>query len=338
MTGLFWPLLVAAVLTALLGGPLRRWLLVRKLFDQPGPRRSHRIPTPRGGGLAMTAAMLIVLGLAAGMGGEVRGVFFLVLALAALGWVDDVRNLPVRWRLLFQILIAAAMLALTGPVTTITVFDFSLAWPWLWSALALIAVIWLINLHNFMDGADGLAAMQGAWTGLAMGTLLFLRDGQFPALIGFILAGVCLGFLWWNRPPARMFMGDTGSMMLGGLIALLALIGAAGGGVSIWLSLIICSVFVVDATATLLLRLARGSRWYTAHREHVYQRLIANGWSHARVLGLYTLVNLSVVLPVLLLAGRFPAWETALALVLIGVLVAAWGVVHALTTKESLSR
>lgn len=337
-TGLVWALVLSAVLTALLARPLRSWLLARDVVDQPGQRRSHQLPTPRGGGLAMASSIAIVLVLFGGISGESLAVLSLTVALALLGWVDDVRDLPVRWRLLFQLLIALAMLAFVGPVTSVRVFELTLAWPWLWSTLALVAVVWLMNLHNFMDGSDGLAAAQGIWTGLAMGTLMYSRDAGPPALIGFVLAGACLGFLWWNRPPARLFMGDVGSVTVGGLIALLALIGATGGGLSIWLSLIICAVFVVDATATLLRRVGQGAQWYTAHRDHVYQRLIARGWSHARVLVLYAAVNLVIVLPVLLLAIRFPVWEMTLALMLIAALSAAWSVVQAVMTKENHSQ
>ncbi|MEE4639403.1 MAG: glycosyltransferase family 4 protein [Wenzhouxiangella sp.] len=334
---LMWPLVMAAVLTALLGWPLRAWLTGANLVDQPDHRRSHRRPTPRGGGLAMVLAMAFVLVLAGGVNAEIAVVIFFTAGLAFLGWTDDVRDLAVRWRLLAQLLIALAMLLFTGPVGSVQVFGLTLNWPWLWSALGLVAVVWLINLHNFMDGSDGLAALQGIWTGLVMGTLMAFRDGPTAALVGFTLAGACLGFLWWNRPTARLFMGDTGSVTLGGLVALLALTGAAEGRVSVWLSLIVCSVFVVDATATLLRRVGRGARWYTPHREHLYQRLIAGGWSHARVLVLYAMVNLLVVLPVVLLAIRFPAWEMILALALTALLAAGWSFAQASTTKENLS-
>lgn len=334
--GLLWPLFAAAGLTALLVWPLRSWLLRRELLDHPDPRRSHRLPTPRGGGLAIAAAMACVLVLAAG--GQGLPVLIALLALAGLGWLDDVRDLPVRWRLLFQLLIAVGLLLYTGPVASVSVFQIALAWPWLWSILALVAVVWLINLHNFMDGSDGLAAMQGAWSGLALGALLSGAEMPTLALTAFILAGACLGFLVWNRPPARVFMGDTGSVTVGGVIAVLALGGAADGTVSIWQSLIVCSLFVVDATATLVGRVVRGARWYTPHRDHAYQRLIGGGWGHGRVLVLYTLLNLLVVLPVLLLAIRYPFWEMALALGLIGALAWLWSAVHRATTKETVSR
>ncbi|NDY95408.1 glycosyltransferase family 4 protein [Wenzhouxiangella limi] len=334
----WWSLIMAGALSALLAWPLRTWLLARNIVDRPGHRRSHHAPTPRGGGLAMAAAMLCVVVPAAGLDGDFVPVLILIMALALLGWVDDVRDLPVRWRLLYQVLIALFMLWFTGPVSSITVGDLGLTLPWLWSALGVVAVVWLINLHNFMDGSDGLAAMQGAWTGLVLGMLLYRHDLHTPALAGFVLSGACLGFLWWNRPPARMFMGDSGSVTLGGLVGLLALSGAAEGTVSIWVSLIVCSLFVVDATATLLRRVLRGGRWYTPHRQHAYQLLIARGWRHVQVLTLYLLVNVLVVLPVLLLALRFPAWDMALAIGLTAVLAAAWGVVQGATKKENLTR
>ncbi|MFP4207755.1 MAG: MraY family glycosyltransferase [Wenzhouxiangella sp.] len=334
MTELWRALLAAAVTCAVLGWPLRAWLLGLGLLDQPGRRRCHLTPTPRGGGLAMATALALALLAHAHPLGAALPLLGLVLAVTGLGWLDDVRDLPVRVRLLGQLLIAMAMLMLVGPVSVVEVGGLALNWPWLWSALGLIAVVWLINLHNFMDGADGLAAMQGAWSGLALGVLLHLHDAPLPALAGFALAGACLGFLFWNRPPARLFMGDSGSMMIGAMVGLLALSGAAGGGISIWASLIVSALFVVDATATLARRLVAGQQWYTAHREHAYQRLIAGGWSHGRVLLLYTLINLAVVLPVLLLAVRFPAWDLPLALGLVGALATGWAVVQRTTNKE----
>lgn len=328
-----WALALAGVLTALLTPLLRAWLLQRGLVDQPGARRSHVQPTPRGGGAAMVGAMAMVL---LGLGGvDALATVGVLLALAAIGWLDDIRDLPVRWRLAGHFVIALGMLWLAGPVAEVAIGSTVLASPLLWSALAVVAVVWLINLHNFMDGSDGLAAVQALWAGLMLGLLVFDEQAPVTGLAGLALAGAGLGFLAWNRPPARIFMGDVGSVSIGGLVGLLALSGAASGRVSIWLSLIICSLFVVDATATLLRRAASGARWYTPHREHAYQRLIGLGWSHGRVLALYALINLVLVLPVAQLALRFPDWEMPLALALVLILSGGWYVVQRVTNKEN---
>jgi len=194
----------------------------------------------------------------------------------------------------------------------------------LWGILAVVAVIWLINLHNFMDGSDGLAALQGLWSGLAFALAFGLNQAWLEMALALSLAGACLGFLYWNRPPARIFMGDTGSLLLGGWIAGLALTGAASGMFSVWLGLIICSLFVVDATATLLRRMLVGERWYTPHRSHAYQRLIVSGWTHGRVLTLYGLVNILIVLPIFLIGLTRPDLDFWLALTATGVLGAGW--------------
>jgi Fuc2NAc and GlcNAc transferase len=330
-------LLATMLLTALIAWPLRGWLLTRGLVDQPGERRSHRVPTPRGGGLALGLTMVLVLMFFAGKSADAYLVAGFVVSMMALGWLDDARSLPVRWRLLAQSAIGVLLIVWLGPVPAVSAGPLVLDWPVVWSVLGLVAVVWLMNLHNFMDGSDGLLAMQGCWTGIAMGALLHAHDPGMPGLLGFILAGACLGFMWWNRPPARLFLGDSGSIMLGGTIGLLALLGATGGGVSIWMSLIICSVFVVDATATLVRRAMKGSRWYTPHREHAYQRLISVGWGHGQVLVLYGLINLTVVLPALLLAARYPALEMPLALGLVGLLLAGWWTVQSGTIKKARS-
>jgi len=322
-------LLMTMMMTALFTWPLRVWLLARGLVDHPGARRSHELPTPRGGGLAVALAMLVALILFGGLVAETFVVVAVVIATSALGWLDDTRGLAVRWRLLAQIVIGLLLIIWLGPVTAVSIGPFSLDWPLFWTFMALVAFVWLMNLHNFMDGSDGLLAMQGSWTGLAMGVLLHIHGVGLSGLVGFVMAGACLGFMFWNKPPARIFMGDSGSILLGGVIGLLALSGAANGDVSIWVSLIICSVFVVDATATLVQRALKGREWYTPHREHAYQRLISRGWGHDQALVMYGLINLVIVLPVLLLAVRFPGFETLFALGLVGFLFVGWWSVQA---------
>jgi Fuc2NAc and GlcNAc transferase len=315
---------LAAFLTLILVRPLRRFLVARGLVDRPDSRRTHVTPTPRGGGLAMTAGLCLAALLLAIHHEQAWGILVLMVALAGLGWLDDQHDLEVRWRLLVQCLIAVALVWWIGVPALIQFGPLTLELEWLWWILAVVAVIWLINLHNFMDGSDGLAAAQGVWCGLAFGVAFALAESWFETALALSLSGVCLGFVFWNRPPARIFMGDTGSVLLGGTVAWLALSGAQSGTVSVWLSLIICSLFVVDATATLLRRVLSGERWYTPHRSHAYQRLIVSGWSHGRVLALYAMVNLLIILPAFLIGLVSPEQDFWLALVAIGLLVSGW--------------
>ncbi len=325
---------LALAITAGLTPVLRRWLLAQRILDWPGSRSSHAQPTPRGGGLAILAGFLVALLVFAGTGRGVLVPLGYGLVLAALGWLDDRAALPVRTRLLVMLVGALVLVGHFGPVSELELFGRVVVQPWLWSLLAVVAVIWLINLHNFMDGSDGLAALQGAWSGLLLGNLLYRGGAELIGLLGFALAGACLGFLFWNRPPARLFMGDTGSLLIGGMIACLAYAGAAQGIVSIWISFMICALFVVDATATLVARLVSGGQWYTPHREHAYQRLIRAGWSHARVLLVYGLINLALVLPLVAMALFSPPWEMPLALLLAALLCGGWFIVQRCTPRE----
>ncbi len=330
---------VAPVLAAIIAWSLTpllcRYLDARGIVDHPdNERRSHAVTTPRGGGLAIAAALLSVLALIWPRHADAPIVAALVMALAGLGWLDDRFGLRVRWRLLIQLGIASAMLVWFGGLDAISIGFWLVYLPWLWTGLALVAVIWLINLHNFMDGSDGLASMQGAFSGLVFGTLFAWSGHPFQAVVAFSLAAACLGFLYWNRPVARIFMGDTGSILLGGIVAWLALFGAVSGSVSVWQSLAICALFVVDSTATLVLRLTRGERWYTPHRQHAYQRLIGAGWSHGRVLVLYGLLNGIVVLPVVLAGWIFSGWDVWLAVGLVALLAAGWWRVQSAFTGE----
>ena len=325
--------LIAVVVAGMITPVLRKWLAHSNLVDLPGERRSHSLPTPRGGGLAVVAALLAAVLLSSWPWWQ--GLLLLIL-FSALGWLEDRRELAPPIRLVAQMLLAVLALGLIGGVESVDVFGYSVHSPWLWTALSGIAIVWLINLHNFMDGSDGLAAMQGIWSGLVLGVLMLQGQQIAPAIFALSMAGAFGGFLLWNRPPAKVFMGDAGSVALGGSVAILALVGAVGGTVSIWMSLLVTSLFVVDATATLVMRVVQGEQWYTAHRQHAYQRLITAGWSHAQVLALYAATNLLLVLPVVLLAKRYPNLELPLALAVAGLLAGAWWVIQSATRTEKI--
>lgn len=321
-------ILIALVLSAALTPALRPWLIRRRILDWPDARRSHEHPTPRGGGLAIWLGIVLGLTVAAGPALPVLLIIIFATVLALLGWLDDSRGVRISLRLLVMVAAALGLAVIYGPVGSIELLGVELHAPWLWSALGVVAVVWMINLHNFMDGSDGLAAMQTIWSAGLLGVLLYRGGEAEIGLAGLAVAGACLGFLLWNRPPASIFMGDVGSLMLGGMIGMLAYVGVASGLISVWLCLIVCAVFVVDATATLLLRGLSEGQWYTAHREHAYQRLIQAGLTHAQVLLLYGTLNLILVLPALILGMARPSWQMPLALVLIAVLVGFWAVVQ----------
>lgn len=332
----FWLLLAAAsIVSAVLAAPLRLWLLRHRLLDLPGERRSHFRPTPRGGGLAIVAT-LVAAWLA--WPGALIGWWqpmLAVVVMAGIGWLEDRHRLPARVRFLSQLAIAVGLLISVGGIHGVAVFGVQVEATWLWSALGVIAVIWLINLYNFMDGSDGMATAQGLWAGVVIAVLFELGGESMLAAFAMAGAGAWAGFLFWNRPPAGIFMGDTGSLALGAMVGACAVLGASTGVISIWVSFMVSSLFVVDATATLVARVARGERWYTAHRQHAYQRLLSLGWTHGQVLGLYMLINVLVVLPVIAAAVRWPYLDTMLAAGLAVLLAVGWrGVQSAATVKN----
>lgn len=305
----------------------------RQMLDLPGQRRSHRLPTPRGGGIGIVLA--VILGLA-GMfalgatGREFAASMALIASIglvALVGSVDDHRGLSAGIRLVAHGL-AAALLAwpILGLLPDLIGTS---AWPWVVAGLLVggVAAIWSINLHNFMDGIDGLLASQALFVFAAL-ALICLEAGRIAEAqaIG-LLAAATLGFLPFNFPQARVFMGDVGSGVLGLLIAVASgwLIGALPAGLEC--SLIASSAFVVDSTATLLSRMFSGRRWYSAHREHLYQWLVRSGFTHVRVTLLYIGWNLFVVAPALawvaVSAEQGAAARTAL-LVVYPLAVAVW--------------
>ncbi|GAB4181910.1 MAG: glycosyltransferase family 4 protein [Wenzhouxiangellaceae bacterium] len=269
-----------------------------QLHDQPGPRRSHQGVIARGGG---AVAVLLLLGgilLWQGRFGWSGLLLPPVLAVALIGWLDDHKPQPIKRRLAVQAGATLWLLALASHPPAINLGP----WPlplsgvtlvWL-IPLALLLIPGLINSYNFMDGSHGLAATQAIFSGGAC--CLLLRD-QSPtaAALGGLLAAAMLGFLPWNFPRPRIFMGDVCSGVLGLTIAACMLLAMPRH----WLlPLTLSSLFVVDTGMTLIWRMRRGEVWYRAHREHLYQRLIQSGWSHQRVCLTYLLINLILVLPV----------------------------------------
>ena len=296
------------------------YALKRGLLDQPGQRRSHRIPTPRGGGVGIVLAALAGLPVALWSGAEPWPVALVLALLAALllvalaGWWDDHRALPVLPRLLAQLLATLLFGAALGAA----------GMPWWWLPVLLGAGVWSINLHNFMDGIDGLLAQQAIFVGAGL-SLLAVGAGQAElALAAAGLAAASLGFGCLNWPPARIFMGDVGSGSVGLLIfAFTAMLWRLAPG-TLWPALILSSAFVTDAGLTLASRVLRGRRWYAAHREHLYQWLARRTGSHARVDAFYLAWNLLVAAPMAWLAWSHPLDGLAVTMVAYLAAGASW--------------
>lgn len=313
MTGAMWALPLIAFGAAWL---LTRWLLGyavrRRMMDVPGERSSHQVATPRGGGASIVVvATLAFAGLA--LWGSVTGLPMALLAgglvVAAVGFIDDHGHLAPAVRLAGHF--AGAILAVwaLGGAPALSIFGTLIDLGWTGHVLAVLFVVWMLNLTNFMDGIDGIAATQvltvcivGAW----LHVLVLPGDGGW--LEPLLLASCTAGFLFWNWPPARIFMGDVGSGYLGFMIAVLTLRAAWLSPVLGWCWLILSAVFIVDATTTLVRRAIRGARLSQAHRGHAYQQLARSWQSHRRVTLLVAGINLVGLAPVawLVATGRVP--------------------------------
>jgi Fuc2NAc and GlcNAc transferase len=297
----FLPLAVAVLAGVLAIGltwVVRRWALGRALLDRPGARSSHTVPTPRGGGLAIAAVILgstVALGLARVVDPNV--VIALVgggLLVAASGWLDDLRGLKPAVRAAGHFIAAAwAVFWLGGlPLLELGFADVPLGPAGF--LLAMLGIVWSINLYNFMDGIDGLAAVEAVTVGLGAGALLFALGAMDLALLGFLTAGASAGFLAWNWPPARIFMGDVGSALLGFIFPVLALASENRGSLPIAVWIMLLGVFVLDSTITLVRRALKGEPVHQPHARHAYQRATRFYGSHKRVTVAVLLLNLAL--------------------------------------------
>ncbi len=312
----------------------RRWAEQRGILDLPNERSSHTRPTPRGGGVVI-AGISLAFGavLAAGSGGAEARRLFAPYALgavlvSAVSWLDDLRSLPRGIRLAIHAAAAAAAVAGLGFWETIAVPVLGpLAIGWLGPALALLWIVGLTNAYNFMDGIDGIAAGQA----VAAGTGWYLAarsDGPaFVAGFALLVAAASLGFLLHNWSPARIFMGDVGSAFLGYTLAVMPIAYArcAGGSAASgapWLGVLLVWPFVFDTGFTFVRRLLKGENVFEAHRSHLYQRLVAAGWSHARAAALYVGMACAGV-PAALAWARGSAGAGAVSLALAAALASA---------------
>ena len=271
------------VLAFLVTAGLIAWMLkspfARAVLDHPNERSLHVDPVPRIGGLAIMIA-IAVAGAALLPGSLVW--LAPAVALATLSFVDDLRGLPVVLRFAVQIAVAGAFAAwvLAGL-------------PALWIAAATLATAWLANLYNFMDGSDGLAGGM-AVIGFGFSGIAALAAGD-PGLgtASLSITGAAAAFLVFNLHPARIFMGDVGSVPLGFLAAAIGILGWRSGAWPTWFPILVFSPFIVDATVTLARRALRGDRIWQAHRDHYYQRLVRLGLGHRRTAVIEYLVMLA---------------------------------------------
>lgn len=280
----------AVVLSAAGVGAMRTWTRRRGLLDVPNERSSHDRPVPRGGGLAMVGVVLVgavaaAVCLTAGAS-ALAGILGVALV-AAVGWRDDVRPLPVSVRFAVQGLAAALVVGLGVPYSAAPRVVGAVSLGAAALLVAFVVLVGLTNAYNFMDGIDGIAGGQAVVAGFAWVVAGSLLGCRFEAIIGALIAGAAIGFLVHNLPPARIFMGDVGSGALGFLFAWLAVESGTRDSRLLVAGLVFVWPFIFDTAFTFLRRLGRRENVFRAHRSHLYQRLVMAGLSHGVVSAIY---------------------------------------------------
>ena len=308
------PLLIlslASFILSLITVALIKERFSQQLLDIPNERSSHTQPTPRGGGLGFIIAFAITSAIAAALGISsisLLSLWLVLIPLTIIGILDDRQGVPAAIRYLVQLSAASIAIAYFGSFPQPWLDSFGIAGQIIAIALTAIGITAMINFYNFMDGLDGLVA---GCTSVQLGFLAL----YFNQPILWLLVAALLGFSRWNWSPAKIFMGDAGSTVLGATVAI-ALLNSSSNHARAWSALAITFPLVSDAIYTLFRRLMRRENIFQAHRSHLYQRLQQSGWSHAQVAATYIGVTLLVATSISLF-GKMGALSS-----LIGVVVA----------------
>ncbi|MCC5879163.1 MAG: glycosyltransferase family 4 protein [Idiomarina sp.] len=277
--------LTTVVLSFVLTFLMRRYALRQDILDTPNDRSSHTIPTPRGGGVSIVLVSLLVLFLWGTQ--EIMFLWFAAatIVIGLIGFLDDRGDIQPLIRLAAHFAAAALVVIGAGGLAPLVFFGYDVDLGLFGDLLAVIGVVWLLNLYNFMDGINGIASIEALTSKLTIALLMLLSVGVLTSVIQvhILLAAAVFGFFLWNFPKARIFMGDAGSGFLGIIVAAMMLASAQVHSAYFWAWLIVLGVFIVDATFTLIRRLVRGDKVFEAHRSHAYQWASRIHGSHVSV-------------------------------------------------------
>jgi len=317
----------AFVIGYMLTAWIRGFALRKGILDIPNPRSSHVAATPRGGGLAFVIVFLVAALIFVFLFPSNRDLWTALLGGGALvsivGWLDDRRGLSSWLRLFFYGLAIVWAVYWIGGLPQLQIGIVTIRLGLLGYGVAWFVTFTFVNLYNFMDGIDGLAAGEGLVVSAVAGGILAIAGDWELAAVCWVLAAALAGFLRWNWPPAKIFMGDVGSNFLGFVFCILAIASENRGSIPVLVWVILLSVFWVDGVATLTKRLLHRKPPYEAHREHAYQRAVQEGHSHRQVTSTILLVDLALG-GLGFLAWRWPVSLLPVLLLVSGLLFMVW--------------
>lgn len=289
-----------------LTGYMRQYALKKNIIDNPNERSSHTMPTPRGGGVAVVISYLLGLAGLIYLGFLTPSIGIIVIAagfiIALLGFLDDHGHINALVRLAIHFLVAIGVVIALGGFTEVTIFN-DLKLGFIANIIAVLFLVWLLNLYNFMDGINGIASIEAITSVLSMALIYWILYPMVNNQVLCLMAATVFGFMLWNFPKAKIFMGDACSGFLGLVLGIWALY-ALKQDTALFCAWIIClGVFIVDATFTLIRRILNGHKMYDAHRSHAYQYASRKYQSHTKAtLGVLT-INLVWLLPMAYLAA-----------------------------------
>ena len=318
--------LIGLFMSLLLTAWARRYALSTQLVDHPNERSSHTLSTPRGGGIAIVTSCLLVAIALFALGLIEPHLLTATLGagtvVAILGFIDDRSSLAARWRFLGHAAAASWVVFWLDRIPQVPVFGVLVDMHSVGPLITAVYIVWMVNLFNFMDGIDGIASVEAITSALGGALLWWLAGSGSGWMLALVFASCVGGFLLWNFPPAKIFMGDAGSGFLGLMVALLSLWSGQWAPQLFWAWFILIGCFMVDATTTLLRRVVRGEKFYLAHRSHAYQYAARKHGGHRPVTLAVGAINVVWLLPVAGLVAL--GWLDGVAGVLIAYAPLVW--------------
>lgn len=301
----------------------------KNLMDLPNKRSSHQIPVPRGGGVCFIITFLVSIAIFTFSGAvslTSGSALFLVGGGAALvGFFDDIYNISAKSRLIFHFILGIVLVYLAGYLAVFDLGWFTFDLGYFGIGFTVFMSVWLLNLYNFMDGIDGIAAGEAVLVASVGAIITFFLGDLETALISAVLACCVLGFLPFNFPRAKVFMGDSGSGFLGIVFAVLIVISYGQNLSTFWMWLILIGIFIVDATYTLIYRLLAGFKPHQAHRSHAYQKLAQDLQSHSKASLIIYAVNVFWLTPLAAgVAFQFISGPVGIGLAYFPILMLVW--------------